>query len=107
MSTVVECHDRRVTADGIHQAGHALDRVERWVSRLVAVIETAVTAWREHRRTIRELGKLDERMLRDIGVDPAAIQASGSAGDLRGIANLLTPPRSANEQRGGYWSEQR
>lgn len=48
--------------------GHGLWRGLRAAAR-------AYATWRSRRLTIRALAKLDDRMLRDIGVDPGSIEA--------------------------------
>ncbi|MEX2631514.1 MAG: DUF1127 domain-containing protein [Tistlia sp.] len=52
---------------------------QRWWNRAAAWLATV----RDEQRTVRELSALDERMLRDIGIEP---------GSLRGTAERMTGP---------------
>jgi uncharacterized protein YjiS (DUF1127 family) len=45
--------------------------------------------WREDRETIRALGRLDDHMLRDIGLDRADLPPTTSRGDLRGVVGIV------------------
>lgn len=69
------------------------DRGEPGLGRTIARAAVArMSAWRDRRRTMRELMALDDRMLRDIGVERSTVPA---------IVSGLSPPLSVGAvQRG-------
>lgn len=92
MSVYVGCEEQRVAAGPIPRDRRASASNISW---LIGVVLSAasrhIARWRDRRRTVNELSRLDDHLLRDIGVDPSKLPASVSAGDLRNIAILLTP----------------
>ena len=92
MSAFVGCEKQRVAAAPVPRDGHTGASDIGWlIGVVVSVAGRYIARWRERRRTINELSRLDDHLLRDIGVDPAKLPARVSAGDLRHIATLLTP----------------
>lgn len=68
--------------------GGGLGRIANRIKAVARIVHVRLAATREQRRMRRQLAHLDDRLLRDIGVDRAAI--GRDPGDLRGIADLLT-----------------
>jgi len=54
---------------------------------MAGVVHARLAARREKRRMLRQLACLDDRLLRDIGVERSAV--GRDPGDLRGIVELL------------------
>ena len=69
------------------------DRGEAGLGRTIGRAAVArVSSWRDRRRTMRELMALDDRMLRDIGIERSAIPT---------VVDRLSPPLSVGAvQRG-------
>ncbi|HZP20975.1 MAG TPA: DUF1127 domain-containing protein [Bauldia sp.] len=76
-----------------------LGRIESLIAGLLFAMAEGFTAWRMRRRTNFELGKLDDWLLRDIGLSRSDLPKAATAGDLRGIAELLTPSKSGETGR--------
>lgn len=48
------------------------------MSRLVLAVAVRVLAWETRARTRKQLGRLDDRILRDIGLDPLTAEAEAT-----------------------------
>lgn len=62
----------------------------RWLARAAATATRRAVAaharWQSRRRTVRALSRLDERMLRDVGIDPGGIESVAAELARRGAA---------------------
>jgi uncharacterized protein YjiS (DUF1127 family) len=106
MSSIVDCNSRQFAAEAADRGSPAslpLGFLERWVGTALLAAAKSLTARRRYHRTLRELDKLDDWTLRDIGLTRTDLPGCASAVDLRGIAELLTPSRPA----GGGWTVSR
>src|SRR3954447_18998516 len=97
MSSIVDCDDQPLAPEAVNRGGRAgeLPGLERWRATALRNACKSFFAWRHYRETLHELGKPDDHTLQDIGLTRADLPAGASAGDLRGIAELLTPVRGA------------
>jgi uncharacterized protein YjiS (DUF1127 family) len=74
---------QRWQIDEVADAAASHDSVSLWdaIGNLLTTIASQVSAWQDRRVALRELMALDDRMLRDVGIDradiPAVIGASG------------------------------
>ena len=96
MSSIIDCNVQPVAAGSVGRGGPAEvlpGALERWVAKVLHAARNNFTAWRRYRRTLHELGKLDDWALRDIGLTRADLPKGASAGDLRGIAETLLASR--------------
>ena len=72
-----------------------LGRALLWTATALAHVRDRTARWQSERATARELGRLDDHMLRDIGLSRADLPRSASRGDLRGVAEILDLFRSS------------
>ncbi len=63
----------------MHRPAPALSGTGHWLGdglgQAVAAVVARLFAWRDRARSRRQLGELNERLLRDIGLDRASAQA--------------------------------
>lgn len=98
MTAIMDDPNRLIRADATYPMQH-LRVIERSIAAVLLAVAEGFITWRLHRRTLYELGKLDDWMLRDIGLSRADLPNAVGAADLRGIAQLLTSAQFERRKR--------
>ena len=99
MSSIVDYNGRPLAAGAANRGIRSvlsLGFLERWVATVLLAATKSFTDSATPPPDLRELSRLDDWTLRDIGLTRSDLPRCASAADLRGIAELLTPSRPAD-----------